>query len=285
MGVPMALRLAQAGHTVTVWNRTPDKLAPLQAAGIAIADFPATALQASSVTVLMLADAEAIRQVVLTEPAIFALAHHTLIQMGTIAPQHSKVLRDEVIAAGGAYLEAPVLGSITQAESGTLSVMVGATAEQFADWLPVLQVFGEQVIHIGSVGTAAAAKLALNQLIGSMTTAFALSLGLAQREGIEVDQLMQILRTSALYAPTFDKKLDRMLTRNFGNPNFPTKHLLKDMNLFVEAAQAAGLNAALAESVSLVVQQAMELGLADADYSALFNAVNPEDGSVSSRGD
>ncbi|MEL6131011.1 MAG: NAD-binding protein, partial [Cyanobacteria bacterium J06628_4] len=84
---------------------------------------------------------------------------------------------------------------------------------------------------------------------------------------------MAIVRQSALYAPTFDKKLGRMCDRNFTNPNFPTKHLLKDMNLFVQSADT--FNADVAKSVAQIVQQAIAKGLADQDYSAVFAAVNP----------
>ena len=94
-----------------------------------------------------------------------------------------------------------------------------------------MKIFSPQPLHIGPVGSAAAIRLAMNQLICSLTTSFALSLGLIIREGIDIDIFMKILRDSALYAPTFDKKLQRMLERNYENPNFPAKHLLKDTNI------------------------------------------------------
>jgi 3-hydroxyisobutyrate dehydrogenase len=129
---------------------------------------------------------------------------------------------------------------------------------------------------MGAVGSAAAAKLALNQLIASLTSAFALSLGFVQRQGVEVEQFMQILRQSALYAPTFDKKLQQMLDGNYANPNFPTKHLLKDTDLFLTEAQSVGLNVSSLEGVRKVLEMAQQLGLSDADYSSLFAAINPK---------
>jgi 3-hydroxyisobutyrate dehydrogenase len=127
------------------------------------------------------------------------------------------------------------------------------------------------------VGSAAAAKLALNQLIASLTSAFALSLGFVERQGVEVEQFMQILRQSALYAPTFDKKLQQMRDRNYANPNFPTKHLLKDTNLFLTEAQSIGLNVSSLEGVRKVLETAQQLGLSEADYSSLFSAITPEE--------
>jgi 3-hydroxyisobutyrate dehydrogenase len=275
MGQPMALRLLNSGFEVIAYNRTEAKLEPLQAAGITVTTDPLEVVQTADCTILMLTNADVIRELLLAESTQSALAGQTLIQMGTIAPTQSKALNEAVKAAGGHYLEAPVLGSIPQVEDGSLIVMVGATPEHFEQWLPVLQCFSSEPLLMGPVGTGAAAKLAMNQLIGSLTTAFALSLGFVQREGLDVEQFMAIVRQSALYAPTFDKKLQRMLERNFAQPNFPSKHLLKDMNLFAEEAQTLGLEASLARSVSQVVQKTLELGLADDDYSALYSAVNP----------
>ncbi|MEM9119127.1 MAG: NAD(P)-dependent oxidoreductase [Cyanobacteria bacterium P01_F01_bin.56] len=276
MGAPMALTLQQAGHTVVAYNRSAAKLQPLAAQGIQIESTPAAVLTTCDCTILMLADATAIAATLLTPEAQSALAQHTLIQMGTIAPEQSRHLQEQVIVAQGQYLEAPVLGSIPQAQDGSLIVMVGSTPTQFEQWQPVLTGLGDPVLHVGPVGAGAAVKLAMNQLIGSLTTAFALSLALVQRENIPVETFMDIVRNSALYAPTFDKKLSRMCDRNFSHPNFPTKHLLKDLRLFSQAAQAAGLDPALTETVAATVQQAIAQGLANADYSALYAAVNPE---------
>ncbi|MUL36622.1 NAD(P)-dependent oxidoreductase [Gloeocapsopsis dulcis] len=275
MGLPMAQRLLDTNLDLIAYNRTVEKLTPLKEAGAEIATHPQAVIQAAECIILMLTDATAIRSVLFPDSSQ-ELAGRTVIQMGTISPTDSKEIRDEVIAAKGEYLEAPVLGSIPEATAGKLIVMVGATAEQFQHWLPLLQNFGSEPLHIGEVGTAAAVKLALNQLIASLTTAFAQSLGLIQRQGINIELFMQILRNSALYAPTFEKKLSRMVERNYDNPNFPTKHLLKDINLFIAEAQASGLNVSGIAGVQQIIEVALSQGFSDTDYSALFSVVNPE---------
>lgn len=278
MGEPMAHKLLENGLEVTAYNRTPEKLETLKAAGAKTTTDPSEALQASECAILMLTDVSAIRSVLLANSAVKQhLAGKTIIQMGTIAPQESKALAPEIIVAGAEYLEAPVLGSIPQVKSGTLLIMVGATASQFERWSDLLKNYGKNPIHTGEVGTAAAMKLALNQLIGSLTSAFATSLGFIQREGIEIEQFMQILRDSALYAPTFDKKLYQMCDRNFSNPNFPTKHLLKDTNLFIKEAESLGLDLNLVMGVQNILHQTIAMGLADQDYSALFCAIVGKD--------
>jgi 3-hydroxyisobutyrate dehydrogenase len=274
MGEPMALKLLEQGLEVTAYNRSEGKLKPLRDAGVNTTSDPSAALEASECAILMLTDTTAIRDVLLASEATKKqLAGKTIIQMGTISPQESRALAKKIAKAGAEYLEAPVLGSIPQVKSGTLQIMVGATPQQFERWVDLLKSYGENPIHIGEVGTAAAMKLAMNQLIGSLTAAFATSLGLIEREGVDIEQFMAILRDSALYAPTFAKKLDRMRDRNFSNPNFPSKHLLKDTNLFIKEAESVGLDLSLVQGVKAILEQTLAMGLADEDYSALFCAV------------
>jgi 3-hydroxyisobutyrate dehydrogenase len=277
MGLPMAQRLIAAHHTLTVYNRTSTKLEPLKAVGAEVASSPDRAIAAAECVVLMLTDASAIREVLLNEASRQHLGGRTVIQMSTIAPDESRSIRDSVVAAGGEYIEAPVLGSIPEAQSGRLIVMVGAEPQQFERWLPLLKTFGADPMLLGSVGSAAAVKLAMNQLIGSMTSAFAASLGLMLRQNVDVEAFMNIVRKSALYAPTFDKKLQRMLDREYSNPNFPTKHLRKDMALFIATAHANNLNVENVEGVHQILEEALEQGLADQDYAALFSVICPSD--------
>lgn len=269
LGAPIAGRLASAGLEVTVWNRTASKAKVLGEAGLAVAPTAADALLASPVTILMLADAPAIRDVLASPGVLAALAGRTVVQMGTIGPDESRAFGAEVAAAGGEWVEAPVLGSIPQADSGTLQVMVGGTAEQLERLAPLLSCLGRDVRLVGEVGMAAALKLALNQLIGSLTAAFATSLVYVRAEGIPAELFMDVLRPSALYAPTFDKKLGRMLDGEYSNPTFPLRLLRKDVDLFVRAARASGVAPQMAEAVLSIVESAMEKALGDGDYAAL----------------
>ena len=273
MGQPMVLQLLKAKLNVTAYNRTVSKLESLQAAGAKIVSSPEAVIKASDCVLLMLSDRAALEQVLLSSQSLPHLTNRTIIQMGTIAPLESRSIRDAVVNAGGEYLEAPVLGSIPQVKTGELIVMVGSTPEQFEEYLPLLKHFSNAPMYVGEVGKAAAMKLALNQLIAGLTATFALSLGFVSQQGVDIEQFMSVVRQSALYAPTFDKKLSRMREGNYSNPNFPTKHLLKDINLFLEQARILDLATSSLEEIKQIIKRAIALGLADADYSAIYSAI------------
>ena len=273
MGQPMVVRLLE-NHSVTVYNRTKSKLQPLVEAGAQAVDSPSKVIEQADCIVLMLSDAAAIEATLLSDTAKDYFAKRTIIQMGTIAPSQSQSIRDAIVEAGGEYLEAPVLGSIPQVKTGELLVMVGSTKAQFDRYNELLKCYSPEPMYVGEVGTASAMKLALNQLIAGLTSTFALSLSFVQQQGVDVEQFMDVVRQSALYAPTFDKKLERMCDRNFDNPNFPTKHLLKDTDLFLTQAAELGLNTTSLKGIKQIIETAIAIGLAEQDYSAIYSAID-----------
>jgi len=275
LGRSVAERLQATGHSLTVYNRSPEKTQSLHQRGIQIATHALEAMSGAEVVLLLLADAAAIRAVLFDPVNSVALNHRTIIQMGTIGPGESRLIQREVERFGGRYLEAPVLGSIAEAHAGTLLIMVGATPEQYAEFAPLLQSLGSEVQLIGPVGKAAGLKLALNQLIAAEMAAFALSLGLVRREGVAVESFMEILRKSALYTPMFDKKLSRLSERNYDNPNFSTRHLLKDVELVIHAADSAHLAIEGLQGVRSLLKKTIAQGLESLDYSALYEVVDP----------
>ena len=117
----------------------------------------------------------------------------------------------------------------------------------------------------------------MNQLIASLTAGFSLSLGYAIKNGVDTDVFMDTVRESALYAKTYDKKLGKYLQRDFGAANFSTRHLLKDIRLFIEDAKAAGLSTDALEGIERITSQAVDNGMALMDYSSIFQVISPDD--------
>jgi 3-hydroxyisobutyrate dehydrogenase len=274
MGSPFSLRLLGEGHEVTVYNRSSDKLTHLISKGANITTNPCDAIANSKIIIMMLSGYSAITEVLFSTP--IDMEDKLFVQMGTISPNESRELFTRISRLGGKYIEAPVLGSIPEALSGKLIVMVGGSLDDFNYVVPILDCLGEKPILIGDVGTAAALKLAMNQLIAALTTAFSLSLGFCMRNGVDAEKYMDVVRKSVLYAQTYDKKLKKYLERNFDGANFSAKHLNKDVNLFLADAESLGMDCSSLQGIAKITAQAIKQGLGDKDYSAIYEIINPE---------
>lgn len=275
MGQAIAERLLSEQQNVTVFNRGLDKIRSLTKRGADITDDAEQAVTHAEIILLLLSDAAAIESVLATISADM-LSGKLIIQMGTISPEQSQNIADRCRLQHANYLECPVLGSLPEARSGTLILMAGGQQGDFEAALPVFKLLGKQPHFIGEVGQGAAMKLAMNQLIAGLTASFSLSLALVESQGINSDQFMSLLRDSALYAPTFDKKLERMRERDFTNPNFPTKHLAKDSRLFLEVAEQLRLDTSGLEGVIKLLDKTVSMGLDNTDYAAIYAAVSPD---------
>ena len=266
LGTAIATRLLEQGLNVHVWNRDPSRIVSLVEQGAtAIVDLGQAAGK-NRVLISVLRDGAATASVIGT---VGDLQGSTVIPMGTMGVEESRKLATQVAQQGGQYLEAPVLGSKPQALNGSLLVMAGGEAQVFEAQHPLLSHLCQEPLLVGPFGSGAATKLALNQLIASLTHSFSLSLQLIQRAGVPVETFMAILRPSALYAPTFDKKLQRMLDHTYADPNFSTALLRKDLSLFLEEATTAGLQDQGLSGLLSLLEQAKGTDLDEQDYCAL----------------
>lgn len=271
MGYPMARRLAACGLSVVAWNRHLEKAQGLVAEGAKLAESPHQAMENAQVVVLMLADAKAVEKTLLS-PSPPILAGKLVLQMGTIAPWESTALAEKVAVLGGDYMEAPVLGSVAQAEKGQLAIMVGAPEPLFRQWSEFLAHFGTPR-YVGEVGKASTLKLALNNLIAAQAVAFATSLAIVQKGQVDQELFLEILRKSAFYAPSFDRKLPVMLAPAKAPVNFPARHMLKDVRLIRAVTEQLGIDATDVRSLEVLYEKTLEEGLGDADYAAVATVV------------
>ena len=266
LGTAIAKRLLDVGLDVHVWNRNPARLASLQEQGATAIQELQGAAQGRNTVITVLRDGGVTARMI---EALGPLHGTTVMPMGTMGIEESRQLALHVVPNNGHYLEAPVLGSKPQALNGSLLVMAGGEEQVFEEQHPLLAHLSQDPLLVGPVGSGAATKLALNQLIASLTHSFSISLQLIQRAGVPVETFMAILRSSALYAPTFDKKLQRMLDHNYADPNFSTALLRKDLGLFLEEATTAGLQNQGLTGLLTLLEQAKGTDLDEQDYCAL----------------
>ena len=221
----------------------------------------------------MLSDFAAIKELIFDKKIEDLLKGKCILQMGTISPLENIELNQFCTGNECEYLEAPVLGSINEVKNKNLIVLVGGEKALFKKYKNILELFGTNVTFIGEVGKASALKLALNQLIVSLTAAFSISLSYVKKNEIDTNVFMDILRKSALYAPTFDKKLSNYENQNFDKTNFPLQHMLKDVKLIKDEADRFDVDSGLLSAIEQIINKALDKGFKDKDYSSLFMGI------------
>lgn len=267
MGAPMARRLLEAGHDLVVWNRSEERVRPLVEAGAEAARSPAEAAAGAEAAITMLADPGAVREVVLGDHGLAeGLREGTvLIEMSTIGPEPVREIA-ETLPEGVDMLDAPVLGSVPQAEEGTLEVFVGGPAPLVERWGPVLEAMGTPR-HLGDLGAGAAMKLVVNSTLGALMAALGEALALADALGVDESQALDVLEGSALGVTTRSKR--ERITSGRYPPNFRLALAAKDLELVRDAASRAGVDLPLAGVALAHNEAARDAGLGDLDYSAL----------------
>ena len=232
MGIPMSQQLIKAGYPVTVYNRSKEKEASLKEQGADTASTPGTLLQQTDVVIIMVTDDKAIREIFTGEGGLLKanLTGKVVINMSTVSPAISKEMAALCTQQGNHYLDAPVSGSVKQAETAQLVIMAGGDEKVFEQVKPVLEKMGKMAVHIGETGAGNAAKLAINTLLSIHTQGLAEAVVLAKQNGIEAETLLNLLNNSALANPFMKIKGDAIINNNY-SPAFSLKNITKDLRL------------------------------------------------------
>src|SRR5262249_24985461 len=187
MGAGIVRRLIAAGHTVTGFNRSREKAAPLTAAGMRLAETPRAAAAAGEIVFSIVTDATAVRAVALGADGIITglRAGGTYLDMSTIAPEASRAIAGEFAAQGLAMLDAPISGSPVTLAQGNAALMVGGSRAAFERVENVLRAIGPKVTYIGDSGLAVQMKIAINLLLMVEVIAFGEAVALAEKGGVD----------------------------------------------------------------------------------------------------
>ena len=274
MGMPMALNLIRAGYPVTVYNRTPDKTAPLAEAGAAVAGSPGEVAQSSQVIITMLSDSAALQAVVLGPEGLLTSLQPeaVLIDMSTVDPQVSRQVAAAVRSQGAYMLDAPVSGSTALAEAGTLSIMVGGDEAVHQRVRDVLLAMGSRTTHVGPNGAAAAMKLAVNIVIGVTMQVLAESVVLAEQSGIARETAIEVLTNSAVASPFVKYKAPQLL-EPLGPAAFTTTLMQKDFTLALDMARDVGVPLPTTAAANEILTMARGLGYGDHDFAAVTHVI------------
>jgi len=238
MGGPMARKLLQAGYPLVVWNRTAEKMKPLVAAGATPAGSPRELAERAEVIFTMVTDAPQVREVVLGEQGVGhgAKAGTVVIDTSSIAPSAAREIAEELARRRIHMLDAPVSGGPEGAARGTLSIMVGGEEEVFRAVLPILQVLGKSVRHVGPPGTGQLVKLC-NQISCALNLlAVAEAFALARWAGADLAAVREVLLSGAAASWMLEHWAPKILSHDY-QPGFTIANFQKDLrNALQEAA-------------------------------------------------
>jgi len=230
MGSGMAANLLKAGHAVSVWNRTREKIDPLIAAGAKMAQTPAQAAADADVIFCMVTDDAASRAVWTgSNGALSSAAPYTLlVECSTISLQWSIELYALAADRNMPLLDAPVTGSKIAAEKGELTFLVGGDTQVFNIARPLLAAMGKNIFHIGPPSSGTKMKLVNNLLLTTQVVALAESLTLAQKSGLDLAKVAEVFAAGSVGSPAVKTMSQRMLTKSYA-PNFSLALACKDL--------------------------------------------------------
>jgi 3-hydroxyisobutyrate dehydrogenase-like beta-hydroxyacid dehydrogenase len=266
MGTPMATRLLDAGHDLTVWNRTSSKAESLVDQGASAASSPAEAVAGADAVITMLATPQALQQVLFADDGVVGAlsAGQWLIDMSTVGPETIRSVAGH-LPSDVSLIDAPVRGSVPEATAGRLLIYVGASRAGFAHVQPLLAPLGT-LHHVGGPGTGAATKLVVNLTLGVAMTALGEAPSLPDTLGLDRTTLLDILADPPIGTTVLTKRAN--IESGAYPPSFKLRLALKDLRL-VARSPAQGRELRLAAASRSWPGQAEREGADDLDFSAV----------------
>jgi 3-hydroxyisobutyrate dehydrogenase len=274
MGSRMAANVAKAGYPLTVWTHTEGKAQRWAEEHKATAvKTPAEVATASDIVVSMVVDGAQVESVLCGENGAADGAEDGLLCMdsSTIAPTDTRRIAARLKERGIGMIDAPVTGSSPRAEAGTLTIMVGGETEEFERVKPLLETMGELIVHVGELGQGEMLKLINNSLGAANAAAVAEALLLAKATGVDLDALVAVTQSGSGGSAQMQMKSGPMRAHDYSTL-FKTEHLLKDVRLCLEEAQAAGIPFPAAAHARDLLAATMGRGHGADDYSALIES-------------
>jgi 3-hydroxyisobutyrate dehydrogenase len=271
MGSRMAANLQAAGYALRVYNRDRAKARLFAEKGAQACGTPAAAVQGASYVVSMVADDVATRAVMLgAEGAVAAATAGTiLIDSSTNTPAMAREVAQAAAARRLQYLDAPVSGSLAQAQGKELVFMVGGDPVAFERAQPVLAAMGRMAKHMGAAGTGATLKLINNMLSGAATAATAEAVMIAEAAGLDRAATLEVLGEGAAGSRLMKTRMPKMFSRDFA-PQFQLQLMEKDLRYFQLLAQELDRPVPFAALVRSQFQAARRADLGKLDSSALY---------------
>jgi 3-hydroxyisobutyrate dehydrogenase-like beta-hydroxyacid dehydrogenase len=280
MGLPIAGNLIDAGHAVTVYNRTIDKTKPLADRGAAVASRPAEVVSPGGVVLSMVADDRALEEIVGSDGFLARLSAGGIhVGLSTVSPETSRALATRHAAGGSAYVAAPVFGRPEAAAAAKLWICLSGDPDARRRVRPLLETLGQAVYDFGDdPGAANVVKLCGNFLIAASIEAMAEAWTLAEKNGIPRSRVAELFAETLFAAPVFRSYGAAVADKRYAPPGFRMKLGLKDVELVLGAARGSAVPMPVASLVRDRLLSGVARGRGDLDWSALAMGVSEDAG-------
>ena len=274
MGAPMARRLARAGLSLVVWNRSAGAAEELAREGALVANDPSGVFAAARIVIIMLATEQAIDTVLSRHGAAFAamVRERTVVNMGTVSPEYSRQLMEDVERHGGRYVEAPVSGSRVPAGNGELLALIAGEEAASAAVRPILAPMCREVVDCGSVPSALVMKLSVNILLITTAAGLAEAFNFAGRNGIDAQLFRSVIDASPMASAVSRIKSEKLASADFA-PQAAICDVLKNVRLIAAQARSTGIATPLIDQCDALFAETVELGEGALDMAAVIHAV------------
>ena len=283
MGSRMAANLRSAGFELVVWNRTAETARSWASEhGADVADSPAAVARRCDRLITMVVDGEQVESILLAQDVAEALAAQDdslAIDMSTIGPAAARRVAAGLRERDVAFVDAPVTGSSPKAEDGTLTIMVGGDRRDFERAAPLFEAMGELIVHAGRVGHGQAVKVINNAVAASNTAVVGDALLLGKRLGLDLGALVRVMKAGSGGSAMLELK-ERPMREHDYTTLFKLAHMLKDVRLCLEEAEAVGIDMTFADQTAAILAQAKASGHGDEDFAALLAALEERAGTT-----
>jgi 3-hydroxyisobutyrate dehydrogenase len=272
MGLPMCRRLLAAGHELSVWNRSPEKCAPLVQAGAHQASSPESLARDGEIIMLCVSDTAAVQELVSRADGLLAglSAGKIVVDFSSIAPAATRELAAQIKSKGAHWVDAPVSGGVVGAEAGTLVVMAGGDGDIIDGLHPVLAALAQRVTHMGPTGAGQVSKICNQLIVAANAVLIAEAVALAEKSGVDAAKLAPALAGGFADSKPFQLLVPRMSTRQFEPVQWRVKTLLKDLDMAVSLSQQANARVPLASHAAELMREHGASGALEKDLSSLI---------------
>ncbi len=268
MGAAMALRLIDRGFSLTVYNRTAAKAAPLREAGAVVASTAAQAAAGAKIVLLSLSDEAAVEEIAFG--ALDLRPGTIVIDTSTVSPDYARQAAKRLAAAGVRRVETCVLANPEVARAGRARLLTAGDPADIEEVRPVLKALGgSQVLYLGAAGQAATMKLVFNMLLGAQVAALAEGVRYGVRAGLDRDTLLSAIAASGFSSMVLSFRAEIMRSRNYEPPAFRSKLMNKDLRLIAEDASSIGADTPVMNLVHDLFSRVVEAGDGDKDAAVI----------------